>query len=285
MTDPNVHREPDVLIEPAELTELLAGGSDVVLADVRWTLGGPPGTADFEQAHLPGAQWVDLDHELAGLPGPGGRHPLPAAADFEAAMRRIGVRPERLVVGYDAATSPSAARLWWLLTDAGHQRVRVLNGGLAGWLGAGLPTESGPAGDAPSGTFVARPGQRKQLQAAEIVGAIQRGHLLQLVDVRAAERYTGETEPMDPVAGHIPGAVNRASTTHVDESGRFLPSAELRAQFADLDAPVFYCGSGITAAHSLLALEASGRTGGIYPGSWSNWISDPARPVATGPTP
>lgn len=277
--------DPEVLIEPAELAELLRDGGAVVLVDVRWTLGGPPGSADFERAHLPGAQWVDLDRELSGRPGPGGRHPLPAAGDFEAAMRRIGVRPDQLVVAYDAATSLSAARLWWLLTNAGHPQVRVLNGGLAGWLVDGRPTESGPAAYARPGTFVARPGQRAQRQASEIVEAMHSVRPLQLVDVRARERYTGETEPIDPVAGHIPGAVHRASMSHLDRAGRFLPATELEAHFAGLTAPVFYCGSGITAAHSLLACEVAGRTGAIYPGSWSDWISDPERPVATGPTP
>ncbi len=274
---------PAVLIEPAELADLMSAGIAWVPADVRWSLTGPPGRADFEQAHLPGAHWVDLDHELAGPPGLGGRHPLPEPAAFGAAMRRIGVRPEVPVVAYDGATSLAAARLWWLLIDAGHPHVRVLNGGLAAWLASGGATESGPAADAEPGTFSPRPGQRAQLQATEIVHALTGPEPPELVDVRAPERFSGASEPMDPVAGHIPGAVNRPSMRHLDESGRFLPAAELETQFADLEAPVFYCGSGITAAHSLLALEATGRTGAIYPGSWSDWISDPTRPVSAGP--
>lgn len=276
------------LIQTEALVELLGASTDIVLLDVRWSLTGPahlgppPGRADFERGHLPGAQWVDLDHELSGPPGSGGRHPLPAPADFESAMRRVGVSPGRDVVGYDAANSLAASRLWWLLTDAGHESVRVLDGGLAAWVAAGHDQESGPAARATPGTFNARPGRRATLTAADIVEFTARGRTPQLVDVRAAERFTGATEPLDPVAGHIPGAINRPSMTHVDALGQFLPAAELAEQFADLENPVFSCGSGITAAHSLLALEAAGRTGAIYPGSWSDWITDPSRPVATG---
>jgi thiosulfate/3-mercaptopyruvate sulfurtransferase len=187
-----------------------------------------------------------------------------------------------LVVAYDGATSLAASRLWWLLTDAGHRRVRVLNGGLAAWQSAGLPTESGavhPPGT--PGTFEARPGQRAQLGAEDILARRTGGPLL--VDVRAAERFTGETEPMDPVAGHIPGAINRPSTENLDAAGRFRPPSEIAERFpADGEDLVLYCGSGITAAQSLLALESAGRTAAIYPGSWSDWITDPDRPVATG---
>lgn len=275
----------EVLIEPDELAALLAGETRPVLADVRWTLTGPSGRTDFEQSHLPGAQWVDLDAELSSPPGKGGRHPLPVPAEFEVAMRRIGVRLDRAVVVYDAADSLAASRLWWLLTDAGHRRVRVLNGGLAGWVATGHPTETGAGTVVTPGDFTGRPGQRPTIHAAEIQQLINSGRPPELVDVRAPKRYTGESEPMDPVGGHIPGAVNRPSMAHVDGSGRFLPVAQLQAQFADQAQPVFYCGSGITAAHSLLALEATGRTARIYPGSWSDWVSDPDRPVATGSTP
>ena len=275
----------EVLVEPAELAALLEADEVPVLTDVRWTLGGPPGLPEFEAAHLPGAQWVDLERQLSGPPGPGGRHPLPPTTAFQAAMRAIGVRADRLVVAYDAATSQAAARLWWLLTDAGHPSVRVLNGGLAAWQAEGLPTESGPARSVPAGDFVARPGQRRQLTAEHIAAGLAEGTAPALVDVRAPERFTGATEPIDPVAGHIPGAVNLPATGNHDATGRFLDPAAIRRRYAavgvDGDA-VLYCGSGVTAAQSLLALESAGRTAAIYPGSWSDWIRDPRRPVATG---
>lgn len=275
-----------VLIEVAELAEELRSGAKPVLADVRWTLNGPPGWSDFERGHLPGAQWVDLEHDLSAPPGAGGRHPLPVSVDFQAAMRRIGVREDVQVVAYDAANSLAAARLWWLLTDAGQPRVRVLNGGLAAWSAAGQPTERGPGDPVTAGTFTAGPAQRERLDAEAIMALLRQGRPPGLVDVRAPERYSGETEAVNPVAGHIPGAINRPSMENVDAAGRFLTPALIAARYAGLDEPVLYCGSGITAAHTLLALESSGRTDGrIYPGSWSDWITDPSRPVVTGRRP
>jgi len=275
----------EVLIEPAELAALLDAGEPPVLADVRWTLGGPPGRPQFEAAHLPGAHWVDLEHELSGPAGPGGRHPLPSPAVFQAAMRAIGVCADRPVVAYDGATSQAAARLWWLLTDAGHRNVRVLNGGLAAWLAEGGPTESGPAPAVPPGHFVARPGQRRRATAEEIEAGLTARTGPRLVDVRAPERFRGATEPIDPVAGHIPGAVNLPATGNHDPSGRFLDADAIRSRYAEAGVTgdaVLYCGSGITAAQVLLALESAGATAAIYPGSWSDWITDPRRPVATG---
>ena len=275
----------DVLVEPAELAALVDGGEALVLADVRWTLGGPPGRPEFEAAHLPGAHWVDLERQLSGPPGVGGRHPLPPPAVFEAAMRAIGVRADRPVVAYDAANSQAAARLWWLLTDAGHPSVRVLNGGLAAWRAEGRPTESGPARPVAPGDFTARPGQRRQLSAAEIEAGLRRGSGPVLVDVRAAERFSGATEPIDPVAGHIPGAVNLPVAGNLDADGRFLDAAAIRGRYAEAGVDgdvVLYCGSGVTAAQGLLALESAHLNGAIYPGSWSDWIRDDRRPVATG---
>jgi thiosulfate/3-mercaptopyruvate sulfurtransferase len=277
-----------VLISPAELAELIGSVRPPVVADVRWTLGGPPGMPDFEASHIPGAVWVDLDTQLAGPPGVGGRHPLPRVAVFERAMREIGVRQDSLVVAYDAATSQAAARLWWLLTDAGHRDVRVLDGGLAAWRAAGLLTVSGPGRPPPRGDFVAHPGQRPQLDAAEINARLGRPDAPTLVDVRAAERYSGENETVDPVAGHIPGAINLPATANLHADGRFLPPvqiARLYAEAGDRESQVLYCGSGISAAHSLLALESAGLTAALYPGSWSDWICDPSRPVTTGTDP
>ena len=285
MTDAATRTTEPVLVEPAELVTLLASADPPVLADVRWTLGGPSAEPDFLAGHLPGAHWVDLESALTSPPGAGGRHPLPSAAVFEAAMRRIGVGPDRLVVVYDGASSLAASRLWWLLTDAGHDRVRVLNGGFAAWQAVGGPIETGPATEVEPGDFVARPGQRDQRDAAAIAAGLD-GAGPTLVDVRAAERFTGATEPIDPVAGHIPGAINRPSMENLDEQSRFRPPTEIAERYVGTgDDLVLYCGSGITAAHTLLALESAGITASLYPGSWSEWIVDPSRPVATGETP
>jgi thiosulfate/3-mercaptopyruvate sulfurtransferase len=277
-----------VLISSTELAELLGSDRPLVVADVRWAVGGPPGKPDYEASHIPGAVWVDLETQLAGPPGVGGRHPLPAVGVFEHAMREIGVRQDSLVIAYDAATSQSASRLWWLLTDAGHRDVRVLDGGLAAWRAAGLPTVSGQAKPPRRGDFVARPGQRPQLDAVEISARLGLRDAPTLIDVRAAERYSAEHEPIDPIAGHIPGAINLPATANLRADGRFLPPAHIATLFAEAggaEGAVLYCGSGITAAHSLLALESAGLTAAIYPGSWSDWINDPSRPVATGPDP
>ena len=272
-----------VLVEPDELARRLAAGERVTLLDVRGSIAGPPGRPEHEAGHLPGAVFVDLETELSGAPGVGGRHPLPDPATFQAAMRAAGVDDDVEVVAYDAATSLYAARLWWLLTDARHAHVRVLDGGYAGWVAGGHPVETGPGPVVAPGRFVARPGRRDRVEADQLLadpGAYT------LVDVRSAERYRGEVEPIDPVAGHIPGALNRPAAQLLDEHGRFRPAADVAAAYAGVEEPVLYCGSGITAAQALLALEAAGVEGGrIYPGSWSDWIRDPARAVATGDEP
>jgi thiosulfate/3-mercaptopyruvate sulfurtransferase len=277
-------RSAAVLISATELAELLRSDQPPVVADVRWNLGGPPGKPEFEAGHIPGAVWVDLEKQLAGPPGAGGRHPLPTAATFEQAMRETGVSHDSLVVAYDAANSQAAARLWWLLTDAGQRDVRVLDGGFAAWSAAGLPAVSGPGAPPAHGDFVARPGQRPQLDAAAINAQLGRPDAPTLVDVRTAERFSGESEPIDSVAGHIPGAINLPWKSNVDE-GRFLPPAEIAKLYAGAvgtHGAVLYCGSGVTATHSVLALESAGLTAALYPGSWSEWISDPSRPIATG---
>jgi len=278
-----------VLISPAELVKLLDSAQPPVLADVRWTVGGPPGRPEFEARHIPGAVWVDLEADLSGPAGTGGRHPLPPVEVFEQAMRRIGVRQESLVVAYDAATSQAASRLWWLLTDAGHHQVRVLDGGLAAWVAAGLPTASGPGSRPPPGDFVVvHPGQRAQLSAGEISAKLGRPDAPILIDVRAPERYSGESERVDPVAGHIPGAINLPASAMQDADGHFLTPTKIATMYAEAggtDYAVLYCGSGVTAAQSLLGLESAGLTAAIYPGSWSDWITDPTRPIATGRNP
>ncbi len=254
------------------------------LLDVRWELGGPPGRPRYLEGHIPGAAFVDLERVLAGPPGERGRHPLPPAESFGEAMRAAGVSADRPVVVYDAGNSMAAARAWWLLRYFGHSRVFVLDEGFSGWLAAGYAIERGVSA-ADRGDFVPRAGGMPLLDAAAAAAVAHGGVLL---DARAPERFSGEREPVDPVAGHIPGAVNLASTSLLDRtSGRFLDAGELRARFAsagvrdDIEVGA-YCGSGVTAAHEVLALELAGFAGALYVGSWSEWIRDPARPVATG---
>ncbi len=282
--DSSADRGP--LIGVAELAGALAGGEPPALLDVRWRLGGPPGIDSFRTGHLPGAVFVDLDTQLAGPPGTGGRHPLPSAPDFEASMRAAGVRNGVQVVVYDDADATSAARAWWLLRYFGHDRVRVLDGGFRAWQAAGLPVIAGDV-VAARGDFSAEPGQLPVL-AAEAAAAVARTGIL--LDARAPARYRGETEPVDPVAGHIPGALSGPTAGNVNSDGFFRPPAELRARFADLgigaaDEVGTYCGSGVTAAHEVLALELAGIPAALYVGSWSDWITDPGRQVATGPQP
>lgn len=275
------------LITPAELAELLDSDCPPLVLDARYL--GPAATqtgeGDFLSRHIPGSFWVDVDDDLAAHPAfpgaSGGRHPLPSAEAFTASMRRLGVSSGRSVVVTDGANSLAAARLWWMLEDAGHPDVRVLDGGVAAWAEAGLPLVSGETGRPEPGDFTARPGQLPQVSAEEIAsGAL--GEERTLWDVRAPERYRGESEPIDPVAGHIPGAKNLPAAENHEEDGRLKSPAELAKNFSDVrPGDAVYCGSGITAAQSLLAMRAAGIEGvALYAGSWSDWITDPARPVS-----
>ena len=273
-----------LLVSPAALAEELASEPGPVLLDVRWRLGGPPALDAYRDGHPPGAVFIDLDRDLAAPPGSGGRHPLPDPAAFQEAMRAAGVSQDRPVVVYDDRDATAAARAWWLLRYHGHENVRVLDGGYQAWLAAGLPvSKADPAG--PPGDFTARPGHMPVLDAAGAESTARTGLLL---DARAGERYRGEQEPIDPVAGHIPGAVSVPTIGNVNPDGTFRSPAELAARFAALGAgslvgPVgAYCGSGVTAAHEVLALAVAGLPAALYVGSWSNWITDPTRPVATG---
>ncbi|MEV4940396.1 sulfurtransferase [Streptomyces zaomyceticus] len=271
------------IISASELLSESAGARPPVLLDVRWTLGGPPGRPAYEAGHLPGAVYVDLDTELAGPPGGGGRHPLPDPAAFGAVMRRAGVSADTPVVVYDGGIGWAAARAWWLLRWAGHQDVRVLDGGLTAWQGE--LTEKTPTPE--PGDFRPEPGALGLLDA-DAAAAFARSGLL--LDARAAERYRGDVEPIDRVGGHIPGAVSAPTSENVDAEGRFLGADALRDRFAGLGAaggtPVaVYCGSGVSGAHEVLALEIAGIPAALYAGSWSEWSSDPTRPVATGPDP
>ncbi|MFI0902016.1 sulfurtransferase [Streptomyces sioyaensis] len=277
----------NVIITATELASELAQPAAPVLLDVRYQLGGPPGRPQYEAGHVPGAVYVDLDSELASPPGPAGRHPLPDLDVFTGAMRAAGVRADRPVVVYDGGQSWAAARAWWLLRWTGHPDVRVLDGGLAAWQASGgaLSVDQ-PA--PPTGDFTPLPGALPVLTADDAAALARRGVLL---DARAAERYRGEVEPIDPVAGHIPGAVSAPTAENVAEGSTvFRDASELARRFAALgataDAEVgVYCGSGVSAAHEVLALAVAGVPAALYVGSWSEWTADPSRPVATGPQP
>jgi thiosulfate/3-mercaptopyruvate sulfurtransferase len=256
--------------------------------DVRWRLGGPPGRNEYRAGHIPSAAFIDLDAELSGPPGSGGRHPLPDVATLQAALRTAGVSASRPVVVYDAGDGLPAARLWWTLRWAGHPDVRVLDGGFGTWERAGRPIEvETDAGATPrvAGDFTVVPGHLAVLDADAAAAYGRRGAL---VDARAPERFRGETEPIDPVAGHIPGAANLPSTELINADGTFRSAADLRERMAEAgidESSEFgaYCGSGVTAAHTVLAAAVAGLpTPGLYVGSWSEWITDPARPIATG---
>ena len=272
------------LVSVAELAARLRSPRPPVVLDVRWSLTGPPGRAGYDAGHVPGATFVDLDRDLAGPPGVGGRHPLPDPQVFAAAMCAAGVRRDSEVVGYDERDATSAARCWWLLRFHGHERVQVLDGGFAAWVAAGEPTTAA-APVVEVGDFAPGPPAMPVLDAAG-AGALARAGVL--LDARAGERYRGEAEPVDAVAGHVPGALSAPTGDNVDGRGRFLPPDRLRERFAALGvtpgvAVGAYCGSGVTAAHEVLALELVGVPAALYPGSWSEWITDPSRPVATGP--
>jgi thiosulfate/3-mercaptopyruvate sulfurtransferase len=271
----------DVLVTADDLAAALADDEPPVLLDVRWALGRADGRERYLAGHLPGAVYVDLDTELAAPPAPLlGRHPLPEVGDLEAAARRWGVREGSAVVAYDDVGGMSAARAWWLLRWAGVASVRLLDGGLAAWTSAGRSLEAGEVLPEP-GDLVVRPGALPAIVADE--AATWPGALL---DARAADRYAGLVEPVDPRAGHIPGALSLPTAGNLDADRRFLPDEALRSRFAGLAGPVaVYCGSGVTAAHEIAALAAVGIDAALYPGSWSAWSSDPARPVATGEAP
>lgn len=267
------------LVSVAQLQQLLP---DVSVLDVRYRMGGPTGREVFLAGHVPGAAYVDLDLDLASSPGPGGRHPLPDPATFIEAMQRAGVSRDRTVVVYDDWAGQAAARAWWLLRHYGHRDVLVLDGAWTAWVAAGGAVGRGES--VPErGDFEGHPGAMSVVDAETIAG------VQVLVDARAAERYRGEAEHVDPVAGHIPGAVNVPTGHNLDNHGYFRDPHELREVYAAMGvrpgvAVAAYCGSGVTAAHDVLALDLLGVHAALYPGSWSEWITDPGRPVETGLT-
>jgi len=258
------------------------------IADVRWSLAEPPGAERYAAGHLPGAIFLDAGAELSS-PGEGpGRHPVPSAMKLASILGQRGIGNEHAVVAYDDAGGSIAARLWWLYRHFGHDGTcAVLDGGIRAWTDAGLPLETGSPFH-PAATWT--PGQPSDdLVGTDDVAAIRDGETL-LLDARAGERYRGETEPIDPRAGHIPGAVSAPFAANLGPDGRFLAAEALRVRYAALGAGerpvVAYCGSSLSATHDLLALELAGIGGGwLYEGSWSDWSSDPSRPVATGAMP
>lgn len=273
-----------MLIAVAELAEMIKRPSPPVLLDVRWALGDPHGREHYLDEHISGAVYVDLETELAAPPSrEQGRHPLPDPADLQTAARRWGVSTGSTVVVYDDVGGTSAARAWWLLRWAGVRDVRLLDGGLAAWRSAGLAVEAGDVTPAP-GDVTVEPGAMPTVDADGAARAARDGVLL---DARAAVRYRGDEEPVDPVAGHIPGAVSAPTTDNLNATGEFLGREALRNRFAALgviDAGdiAVYCGSGVTATHQVAALAEIGVDAVLYPGSWSQWCNDAARPVATG---
>lgn len=261
----------------------------LLVVDCRYDMANPSfGRKAWEAGHVPGAVFASMDEDLAAPRRPDtGRHPLPSPRDFAFALGRWGYTPESRVVAYDQGTGFAAARLWWMLRARGHQAVQVLDGGWAAWVAAGAPVEN-----------EARPVQATAVEPREFSGVANTADVahelaagrITLFDARSADRFAGRNETVDPVAGHIPGAINMPYTGNLDADQRWLPAAELKARWAPVAAStkplVAMCGSGITACHNLLALElAGGPRARLYVGSFSEWITDPARPVATGERP
>ena len=284
---------PEILTTPTDLRAALAAGAfpdggPVRVLDVRWRLDRPDGRPEYLAGHIPGAQYVDLDHDLAEHGAPtDGRHPVPSIETLQAAARRWGIDAGDTVVVYDDLKNMSSARAWWLLRHAGIADVRLLDGSLRAWTSAGYDVETGDAETPAPGNVTLAYGS---LPVLELDGVSAFADEALLLDARAGERYRGEVEPIDPRAGHVPGAVSAPTTENVDGDGRFRSPDELRSRFrmlgADDGATVgVYCGSGVTAAHQAVALTLAGFEPRVFPGSWSQWSNHPELPVATGPEP
>ena len=283
------HRVPALV--SAEWLSARQGDPSIRIADVRWYLPhlGKSGRAEYEHGHLPGAVFIDLDSELAGPPGSGpGRHPIPSPDQFSAAMGRAGIGPKTHVVAYDDSGGAVAARLWWLLRYYGHDRASVLDGGITAWRAAGLPIRSEASVPAPGEPFVPK-AQPNRVAAKDVVNRLRTDPHTVILDARAAERYEGRVEPVDSRPGHIPGARSAPYAGNVSaETQTFLTPELLRARYRDLGVSrektvVAYCGSGVTACHTLLALHLAGFDDAqLYEGSWSDWSKDPSLPAATG---
>jgi thiosulfate/3-mercaptopyruvate sulfurtransferase len=276
------------LIQAEALRELLRVRQDIVVIDARFDLLKPDaGRSEWQAGHVPNSVYLHLDTDLAGAKtGRNGRHPLPERAAFARTLGRAGVTPASLVVTLDAQGGPYAARAWWMLRWMGHDEVAVLDGGLGAWLAAGgeLTAQATRPIEAPP--YPQRAALVEFVDASALSASLGS---IRLIDARAPERFRGEVEPLDTQAGHIPGALNRFFKDNLAADGRFKPAAQLRDEFAAFTAGpgpravVHQCGSGVTACHNLLAMEQAGLTGSkLYPGSWSEWSSDPSRPIARG---
>jgi thiosulfate/3-mercaptopyruvate sulfurtransferase len=282
--DPRAH----VLITAAELAALIEDGDPVAILDVRWRLDEPDGRATYLQGHLPGAVYVSLEDELSDHTIVGrGRHPLPSGPSLQAAARQWGILQDEPVVVYDDWNRAGSARAWWVLTAAGLTNVRILDGGLSAWRSAGGSIDTGPVVPQLGNVTVLHndlyAGSRPTLTAEQAAAGI-----VTLLDARAPERFRGDVEPADPVAGHIPGAKNFPSTAVLAGDGTFVGDDGLAKLLSDngIDRGGnvgAYCGSGVTAAVAVAALTATGCEAALFPGSWSEWSSDPSRPIARGP--
>ncbi|MBP2216123.1 sulfurtransferase [Arthrobacter sp. CAN_C5] len=272
------------LMDVQALRDRMTSGLQTVLLDVRWTLGDPHGHGHYQSAHIPGAVFVDLESTLSAEPSAReGRHPLPTIDRLQEAARQWGINDGDVVVAYDNSGNTSAARLWWLLRWAGLETVHLLDGGLTAWTAAGFETEGGEEQhclgevDLTQGAMPVTP--------IDAVSDVARDGVL--LDARAGERFRGEVEPLDPKAGHIPGAISAPTTENLAPDLRFKTPQDLRERFEALGVSdtvdvAVYCGSGITAAHQIAALEIAGYRAALYPGSWSQWSSRSELPVATG---
>lgn len=299
------------LITPRQLSARL-GDAELAIIDCRFDLARPQwGRESYASGRIPRALYAHLDQDLSGKLSPStGRHPLPRAEEMAARLGQWGIDAQVQVVAYDQSAGAYAARLWWLLRWLGHAKVSVLDGGLAAWQAEGLPLDKTPLPDAQTDSqggsqsraraggracrFDPRPDAQMVVDTPELEALIDGGQLARgdvvLVDARSADRFAGRNETIDPVAGHIPGARNHPFTDNVDAAGRFLDRGTLRERFARTlegippDAAICMCGSGVTACHDLLAMEVAGlKDARLYAGSWSEWIRDPRRPIATGP--
>ncbi len=294
MTNPSATNSCTTLISATELQALQASGTPLMVFDCSFDLMNPAaGPAQFAEAHLPGAVYMHLDHDLSdksgqGQAASGGRHPLPSREAFAQRLRERGFQAGMQAVVYERQGANFCGRLWWMLKWCGHEAVAVLNGGLAAWQSAGGPLASGAALSHGHGNFALGPSRVPVASAHDVLKALGSGRQT-VVDARATARFKGEVEPLDPVAGHIPGALNRPFTENFLPDGRFRPATELRAAFDTLLAGrpvstvVHQCGSGVSAVPNLLAMEVAGlgRTT-LFPGSWSEWCQTPGAPCAKG---